>query len=243
MTTPTTLRKHSKRYRQAATLVDRARSYSPEEAVALVKQLASAAFDETVELHLRTGSDPRRADQLIRGVVILPHGTGKPIRVLVFAQGEAAQAAREAGADFIGDDEVVRRIEEGWTDFDTSIATPDMMGRIGRLGRILGRRGLMPNPRTGTVVPAQDIPRAVQEAKRGRVEFRMDRTAIIHVPVGKASFEPKQLLENIAAVVDAVQKARPQGVRGQYLRSAYLSTTMGPSVKLDVNALTGLRAE
>jgi large subunit ribosomal protein L1 len=232
-----------KRYRAAAELVDKDKSYTPEEAVALVKQTASAKFDETVELHLRTGADPRHADQMVRGVALLPHGVGKRVRVLVFAQGEAETAAKNAGADYAGSDDLIKQIEEGWTDFDVSIATPDMMGRIGRLGRILGRKGLMPNPRTGTVVQAEDLPRAIGDAKKGRVEYRLDRTSLIHVPIGKASFQEDQLLENLSALMDTIVRARPSGVKGQFIRTAFLTTTMGPSVKMDVASATALKVE
>ena len=181
--------KHGKRYNEALDKLDKERHYEPGDAINLIKETTTAKFDETVEVHLRTGADPRHAEQQIRGVAQLPNGLGKPVRVLVFAQGDAAKAARDAGADSVGDDDVIQKVDGGWVDFDMAIATPDMMGKIGRLGRVLGRRGLMPNPRTGTVVQAEDIPRAVDEAKKGRVEVRMDRTAIIHVPIGKASFE------------------------------------------------------
>lgn len=235
--------KHGKRYQEVVGLVDRERSYEPAAAIALVKQTATAKFDETVELHLRTGADPRHADQQIRGVALLPHGLGKAVRVLVFAQGEAAQAAKEAGADYVGTDDLVQRIEGGWVDFDISIATPDLMGRIGRLGRVLGRRGLMPNPRTGTVVQPQDIARAVGDARKGRVEVRMDRTAIIHAPIGKASFQEQALLENLASLMEMVVRARPTSVKGQFIRSAYLTTTMGPGIGLDLSSLQALRVE
>lgn len=235
--------KRSKRYRNALALVDRGKAYSPADAIALVKQVATTGFDESVEAHIRTGADPRHADQQLRGVAMLPHGLGKPIRVLVFAQGEAADAASNAGADHVGADELIQQIESGWTEFDTSIATPDMMGRVGRLGRILGRRGLMPNPRTGTVVQPQDIPRAVEQAKRGRVEVRMDRTAIIHVPIGKASFEDKALSDNLAAVVGMIARNRPAAVKGQFIRSGYLTSSMGPGIRLDLGTLQELRAE
>ena len=207
----------------------------------MAKQTSRAKFDETVELHLRTNSDPRHADQLVRGVALLPHGLGKEVRVLVFAVGEAATAARQAGADYVGDDDLVQRIEEGWLEFDVAIATPDVMGRIGRLGRVLGRRGLMPNPRAGTVVQPQDFARAIEEAKMGRVEFRLDRTAIIHVPLGKVSFESDKLVENLHSLVDTVVKARPSAVKGQFIRTAYLTTTMGPSIKLDVPRMLAMR--
>jgi len=232
-----------KRYRAAAELVEEDRQYEPQEAVALVKKTASSGFDESVELHLRTGADPRHADQLVRGVTTLPHGVGKAIRVVVFTQGEAVSAAEQAGAEEAGSDDLIKRIEGGWTDFDVSIATPDMMGRVGRLGKILGRRGLMPNPRTGTVVQAEDVPRAVTEAKKGRVEFRLDRTALIHVVIGKASFEETQLMDNLTALVDNIMRARPSGLKGEYIRSAFLTSTMGPSIQLDVASTSELRVE
>jgi large subunit ribosomal protein L1 len=235
--------KHSKRYTQIAEKIDPQTLYSPEEAVDLIKETASAKFDETVELHLRTASDPRHSDQLVRGVVTLPHGLGKPIRVLVFTMGEAAATAREVGAEYVGDDDLIKQIEGGWMEFDVALATPDMMGRIGKLGRYLGRRGLMPNPRTGTVVQPQDIPGAVEEAKKGRLEYRMDRTALIHVSIGKAGFEARQLLDNLSAVMETIVRAQPNSVKGQFIRGAYLTTTMGPSVKMDVTAATALRVE
>ena len=233
--------KRGKQYTEAAKAVEKDRLYSLGEAVDIAKQTAKAKFDETVELHLRTNSDPRHADQLVRGVALLPHGLGREIRVLVFAAGEAAAAARRAGADYVGDDDLVQRIEEGWLEFDVAMATPDVMGRISRLGRVLGRRGLMPNPRAGTVVQPQDFARAIEEAKMGRVEFRLDRTAIIHVPVGKVSFDNEKLLENLNALVDTVVKARPSAVKGQFIRTAYLTTTMGPSIKLDVPRMMAVR--
>lgn len=233
---------HGKRYLEAIKLVDRAKAYPPAEAIGLVKETANAKFDETVELHIRTGLDPRHADQQLRGIALLPHGLGKTVRVLVFAQGEAVRAAEEAGADYVGGDELIKRIEDGWIDFDVAIATPDMMGRIGRLGRILGRRGLMPNPRSGTVVPMEDLPKAISDARKGRVEFRVDRTAIIHVPIGKASFPDEALLENMGTLMDAVVKGKPSGAKGQYLRSVTLASTMGPGVKVDVNAATAMAA-
>ena len=235
--------KRGKRYREAEGLIDQEKSYAPDEAVALAKQVATAKFDETVEVHLRTGADPRHADQMVRGVANLPHGVGKPIRVMVFTEGEAVTAAEEAGADYIGDDEVIKRIEGGWTDFDVSIATPEMMGRIGRLGRVLGRRGLMPNPRTGTVVPAEDLARAIGDAKKGRVEYRIDRTALIHAPIGKASFAEDQLLDNLTAIMDTIVRGRPSGVKGQFIKAAYLTTSMGPVIEMDVTAATALKVE
>ncbi len=235
--------KLKKRLSEAATKVDKDRQYEPEEAINLVKETATANFDETVEIHLRTGADPRHADQQLRGVALLPNGLGRPVRVLVFAQGDAARAARETGADFVGDDDVIQRINDGWVEFDIAIATPDMMGRIGRLGRVLGRRGLMPNPRTGTVVQAEDIGRAVDEAKKGRVEVRMDRTAIIHAPIGKASFESEKLYENLSSLMEMVTRSRPAAVKGQFIRSAYMTSSMGPSIPLDLASLTALRVE
>ena len=224
-------------------LVDPEREYEPEEAVGLARRTATAAFDETVEVHLRTGADPRHADQMVRGIAMLPHGLGKTVRVLVFAQGEAAAAAREAGADYVGDDDMVKKIEGGWLEFDVAIATPDMMGRIGRLGRIIGRRGLMPNPRTGTVVQPENVPMAVGEAKKGRVEYRLDRTSIIHVAIGKASFEEKQLLDNLAALMENIVRARPSGVKGQFIRAAHLVTTMGPAIRINVASASALKLE
>lgn len=222
-----------KKYQEAAKLVED-RPYAPQEAVSLTKQTSFVNFDATVELHLRMGLDPRHADQQVRGVALLPNGLGKPVRVLVFAQGEAAQMAQQAGADYVGDDDLIKQIEGGWIEFDTSIATQDMMGKVSRLGRILGRRGLMPNPRAGTVVQPEDIGRAIRDAKKGRVEFRLDRTAIIHVPIGKVSFEDSALLQNMATLVDSVVRAKPTGGKGQYIRSAYLASSMGPGVRLDL---------
>lgn len=232
-----------KRYSQATGLLDEEMEYGPQEAVDLAKKTATAKFDETVELHLRTNADPRQADQLVRGVAVLPHGVGRTVRVLVFAEGETVTAAEQAGADFAGSADVIKKIEGGWTDFDVSIATPDMMGRVGRLGRILGRKGLMPNPKTGTVVQADDVPRAVAEAKKGRVEYRLDRTALIHVVFGKASFEADQLMDNLTAVMDNIVRARPSGIKGEYIRSAFLTTTMGPSIRMDVASTSALRVE
>ena len=235
--------KLKKRLSEATTKVDKDRNYEPEEAINLVKQTATANFDETVEIHLRTGADPRHADQQLRGVALLPNGLGRPVRVLVFAQGDAARSAKETGADYVGDDDVIQQINGGWVEFDIAIATPDMMGKIGRLGRVLGRRGLMPNPRTGTVVQPEDIGRAVDEAKKGRVEVRMDRTAIIHAPIGKASFESEQLYENLSSLMEMVTRSRPAAVKGQFIRSAYMTSSMGPSIPLDLASLTALRIE
>jgi large subunit ribosomal protein L1 len=226
--------KHGKKYLTALAQIDREQNYSPSEAISLAKQTSFAKFDSTVEVHIRLGVDPRHADQQVRDVVVLPHGLGKTVRVLVFAQGEGANLAREAGADIVADDdETINRIAGGWTDFDVAVATPDMMGKVGRLGRILGPRGLMPNPKAGTVVAAEDIGRVVEEAKAGRVEFRIDKTSNLHVPIGKVSFEEKQLFENMAALMDAVKKARPAATKGQYVRRVTLTTTMGPGIKVD----------
>ena len=207
--------KHGKRYNEAFQKLDKERNYEPEQAINLVKETTTAKFDETVEVHLRTGADPRHAEQQIRGVAQLPNGLGKSVRVVVFAQGDAAKAARDAGADIVGDDDIIQKIDGGWVDFDMAIATPDMMGKIGRLGRVLGRRGLMPNPRTGTVVQAEDIPRVVDEAKKGRIEVKMDRTAIIHVPIGKASFESEKLLENLSSLMDMISRSKPRTWMGK----------------------------
>lgn len=226
--------KHGKRYLAAAAKVDRDRIYNPSEAVDLAKETSAVNFDATVEVHIRLGVDPRHADQQVRDVVVLPHGLGKTVRVLVFAQGEGASLAREAGADVVADDdETVAKIQGGWTEFDVAIATPDMMGKVGRLGRILGPRGLMPNPKAGTVVPAEDLPRVIEEAKAGRVEFRVDKTSNLHVPIGKVSFENKNLYDNMAALMEAVKKARPAAAKGTYIRRVTLTTTMGPGIKVD----------
>lgn len=233
----------TKRYTAAKELVEPGKLYRPEEAVRLVKQTATAGFDETVELHLRTGADPQRADQIVRGVAVLPHGIGKPVRVTVFTEGEGATIAEQSGADFVGSDDLVKRVEEGWVDFDVSIATPDMMSRIGRLGRYLGRRGLMPNPRTGTVVQPDDLPRVISESKKGRVEYRLDRTGLMHLAIGKASFEERHLLENLSSIMDNITHSRPSGVKGQFIIAAYLASTMGPSIALDVAALTTITVE
>jgi large subunit ribosomal protein L1 len=231
---------HGKKYRQALELIEPERSYSPEEGVDLVKKVSITSFDGTVEMHIRLGVDPRHADQVVRGVVVLPHGTGKQPRIVAFAQGEKMQEAEQAGADVVGGDDLAKRIQEGWLDFDVAVATPDMMGTVGRLGRILGPRGPMPNPKTGTVT--FDIGRAIEEIRKGRVEFRVDRTGIIHVPIGKVSFEQQQLLDNLAAMVDAIVRAKPSGAKGTYVRSVDLSPTMGPGVHLDTAAAAALKA-
>jgi large subunit ribosomal protein L1 len=226
--------RRGKKYQEAAKLIERLKPYPPEEAISLAKQAAPAKFDETVELHLRTGLDPRHADQQLRGTALLPHGLGKTVRVLVFAEGEPARLATQAGADFVGSDDLIKQIEGGWTDFDVALAAREMMSKVSRLGRVLGPRGLMPNPRSNTVVEGEDIARAVNDARQGRVEFRLDRTALIHVPIGKVSFEEDKLLENMATIVDAIVKAKPAGAKGQYIRSASLATTMGPGIKLEL---------
>ncbi len=232
--------RRGKKYQEAVKLLDKTKAYSPQEAIELAKKLTHTRFDETVELHMRMGLDPRNANQQLRGVTLLPHGLGKKVLVLVFAQGEAARIAETAGADFVGDDELIKKIEDGWLDFDTAIATPDMMGKVGKLGRVLGRKGLMPNPRAGTVVSANDLPRVIEDTRKGRVEFRLDRTAIIHVPLGKTSFEDDKLMDNLAAVVEAVVKAKPSGAKGQYVKTASLSTTMGAGIKLDLKPTLSL---
>lgn len=232
------MRKHGKQYTAAAQQVDREKLYQPSEALELLQQLKFAKFDETVEVHVRTGLDPRHADQIVRGSAVLPHGTGRTQRVLVFAQGDRAREAEAAGADIVGGEELARRIQEGWLEFDVAIATPDMMGVVGRLGRVLGPRGLMPNPRTGTVAP--DVARVVREVKAGRVEFRVDRTGVLHAPIGKLSFSTEQLTENLGAFVDAITRAKPAGAKGQYLRSITVTSTMGPGLKLDLAASQAL---
>ncbi len=234
--------KHGKNYQESLKLIDSTRDYPPQEAIELVKQMSHAKFNETVELHLRMGVDPRNASQQVRGVTLLPYGLGKTVRVLVFAQGEAEKIAQTAGADIVGSEELVKKIEDGWLEFDTAIATPEMMGKVGKLGKILGRKGLMPNPKSGTVVAADDLPRVIEDARKGRVEFKLDRTAIMHVPLGKISFEADKLLANLTAVVEAVVKAKPAGVKGQYVKSAFITTTMSPGIKLDLKTALSLSA-
>jgi large subunit ribosomal protein L1 len=230
---------HGKQYRAQASKIDRTQRYTPEEATQLVKDTSFTKFDATVEAHLRLGIDPRHADQQVRSTVTLPHGTGKQVRVLVFAKGDAERVAREAGADYAGGDELIQRIaREEWTDFDVAIATPDIMGDLGKagLGRILGRKGLMPNPKSGTVVQAADLPRVLSEVRRGKVEFRNDKTGLLHVVIGKVSFTPEQLRDNFAALMDAVKTAKPSGTKGVYVRSVTLTSTMGPGIPVDVAA-------
>jgi large subunit ribosomal protein L1 len=231
--------RHGKKYQAAASKVDRERDYSPDEAVQLVKDTSFTNFDATVEAHLRLGIDPRHADQQVRATVTLPHGTGKSVRVLVFAKGDAERVAREAGADYVGNNELIQRIaKEEWVDFDVAIATPDMMGDLGKagLGKILGRRGLMPNPKSGTVVQAADLPRVLGEVRRGKVEFRNDKTGLLHVVLGKVSFEPNQIRDNFAALMDAVKANKPSGAKGVYIKSVTLTSTMGPGVPVDATA-------
>jgi len=232
--------RHGKKYQEAVQMIDRTMIYSPEEAIELAKKSAHARFDETVELHLRMGVDPRNATQQVRGVALLPYGLGKKVRVLVFAQGEAVKVAESAGADSVGGDELIKKIEDGWLEFDVAIATPEMMGKVGKLGKLLGRRGLMPNPKSGTVVPSADLPRVIEDARKGRVEFKLDRTAIIHVPLGKVSFENDMLMGNLTSVVEAVVKAKPSGAKGQYVKTAVLTTTIGPGIRLDLKPTLAL---
>ncbi len=231
---------HGKKYEDAVKKVDRDRLYTPQEAVALLREVSYVKFDPTVEIHIRTGLDPRHPEQMVRGSVVLPAGTGKKVRVLAFAQGEKAREAEEAGADYVGGEDLAKRIQEGWLEFDVAVATPDMMGIVGRLGRVLGPRGLMPNPRTGTV--AMEIGRVIREVRAGRVEFRVDKTGVIHGPVGKLSFDDAQLLENLGAFVDAIVRAKPATMKGQYLRSMTLAGTMSPGIKLDLAQTQALAA-
>lgn len=228
--------KHGKKYLEAKSKIDPENLYEPKQALELVKETSFTKFDSTIEVHMRTGLDPRQADQQLRDVVVLPHGLGKTVRVLVFAQGDGAAAAKEAGADIVADDdEWIKKIEGGFTDFDVAISTPDMMSKAGRLGKVLGPRGLMPNPKAGTVVSADDLPRAIEEAKAGRVEFRLDKTANIHVPIGKASFDLKKLFENMASLMTAIRRAKPPAAKGAYIKKVTLTSTMGPGIKVDPN--------
>jgi large subunit ribosomal protein L1 len=229
-----TMAKRGKKYQEAAKLVDRDRAYPPEEGIGLIKKISYANFDATIEAHLRMGLDPRHADQQVRSTVSLPHGTGKQIRVLVFAEGEGEKMAEEAGADYVGSDDLVKKIQDGWFEFDVAVATPPMMSKVGRLGKTLGPRGLMPSPKAGTIVPDEDLERVVKELKAGRLEFRLDKTSNIHIPIGKSSFSEAQLFENFTALMEAVQRARPAAAKGQYIRRITLAPTMGPGVKIDV---------
>lgn len=234
--------KHGKKYVEITKQVDVNKAYEPKEAIDLAKKTSYVKFDPTIEVHLRMGVDPRHADQQVRGVALLPNGLGKEIRVLVFTQGEPQKIAEEAGANYVGGDDLIKRIEGGWLEFDVALATPDMMGKVGRLGKILGRRGLMPNPKSGTIAQPADLPRVIRDARKGRVEFKLDRTALIHVPIGKLSFSEDKILENLTAFVDAVVRAKPTGAKGQYIRSITLTTTMGPGIKLDLGTTTALAA-
>jgi large subunit ribosomal protein L1 len=236
--------KHGKKYLAAKAKINQDTFYDPKTAMDLVKQTAYTSFDSTVEVHMRMGLDPRQADQQIRDVVLMPHGLGKNVRVLVFAQGEGAAAAKSSGADFIAeDDEMIAKINGGWTGFDVAIATQDMMGKVGRLGKVLGPRNLMPNPKTGTVVPAGDLPRAIKEAKAGKVEFRLDKTANIHVPIGKVSFKAEQLVDNFTALMEALRKARPPAAKGVFIKKLVVTSTMGPGVKIEPVAALGEKKE
>jgi len=234
--------KRGKKYREAVALLDRERMYSPEEALELVKKTSYASFDTTVEVHMRMGLDPRHADQQVRGVVLLPRGTGKEVRILVFAEGEGDKIARDAGADHVGSDELVEQIQKGWLDFDIAIATPPMMRKVGRLGRVLGPRGLMPSPKAGTIVNEDDLERVISEARQGRVEYRVDKTANIHVAVGKASFSVEDLVENMSAVMEAIVKARPAASKGTYIRKVTVCNSMGPGIRVDPMAAAAMKA-
>lgn len=230
--------KTTKRLSEALKLVDKSKVYDPAEAVALIKQLATAKFDETVEVAVRLGLDPKKQDQQVRGAVVLPHGTGKTARVLVFAKGEKVKEAEAAGADFVGDDDLIQKVSQGWFDYDVVVATPDMMGAVGRLGRILGPKGLMPNPKTGTVT--FDLTRAIQEIKSGKIEYRVDRQGNVHAPIGKASFDVEQLIGNFNTLIDALQKAKPSGAKGQYFRNVSITSTMGPGLRVNVQRVAAV---
>jgi len=232
--------RHGRKYLDVAKLVEPGRAYPPAEAAGLIKETSTTKFDATVEAHLRLGVDPRHADQMVRGTVVLPHGTGRVVRVAVFAQGEKAIEAQKAGADEVGGEDLVKRIEAGWLDFDVALATPDAMAMVGRLGKILGRRGLMPNPKAGTIT--FDLERAIREVKSGRVEFKVDKGAIIHVPIGRVSFEAGQIVDNLVTLVDAVNRAKPSGAKGTYLRTLSVSSTMGPGIRVDIPAVLAVAA-
>lgn len=234
--------KHGKNYRAAQDQLKNVETYEPKAAIDELKKLATAKFDETFELHMRMGVDPRHADQMVRGVVVMPRGMGKTVRILVFADGEAADAAREAGADYVGLDDLIAQIQGGWLEFDMAVAIPSAMGKVGRLGRVLGPRGLMPSPKSGTIVQPGEIKRVIDEARKGRVDYRVDKTANIHLSFGKRSFETEALLENLGAAIDSVLRNKPATSKGSYIKKAYLTTTMSPSVRVDVNSLSALRS-
>lgn len=226
--------KHGRKYREALEKVDRTKNYEPFEAVSLAKEISYVNFDETVEIHVRLGVDPRHADQIVRDLVNLPHGLGKTVKVLVFAQGEDAALAKEAGADFIADgDELIDKIEDGWLEFDVAVATPSMMGKVGKLGPVLGPRGMMPNPKAGTMVPGEDLPRVIEESKAGRIEYRVDKTANIHAPIGKVSFSAEQLRDNMGALMESLVANRPAATKGQYVKKVVIATSMGPGINVD----------
>lgn len=235
--------KHGKKYLEAAKKVDPTRIYTPQEAVQLVRETSFTKFDAAVEVHMRLGIDPRQADQMVRGVVLLPNGLGKSVRILVFAEGDDARIAQEAGADFVGADDLISKIQEGWLDFDVVLATPPMMRIVGRLGRVLGPRGLMPNPRAGTIVQGSELERVISESRLGRVEFRADKTANLHAPIGKAGFAVDKLAENFFTFVDAVRRARPSSSKGTYIRKIVLTSTMGPGIKVDPNLAQGISVD
>jgi large subunit ribosomal protein L1 len=232
--------RHGKKYLEVAKLVEVGKIYSPTESVELARKTSYVGFDASVEAHIRLGVDPRHADQMVRGTVVLPHGTGKKVRVVVFAQGEKALEALRAGADEVGADDLVKKIEAGWTDFDVALAAPDVMGMVGKLGRILGRKGLMPNPKSGTIT--FDLERAIKEVKAGRVEFKVDKGGIIHVAFGKASFEDQQLVDNLSTLLDAINRARPAGAKGQYLKTLTITPTMGPGIRVDIPGVLAIAA-
>jgi len=234
--------KHGKKYREKLNVVDRNQAYPPEEAIELVQKTSFESFDASVDLHLRMNLDPRKADQQIRGTVLLPSGAGKTVRILVFAEGEAAKLAEEAGADHVGSDDLVKKIQEGWFDFDVAMAIPQMMSKVGRLGKILGPRGLMPNPKTGTVMQGEDLPRAIGEARQGRVEYRLDKTANVHLSIGKVSFSKQQLLDNLTTVLEAIVRAKPSGAKGQYIQRITMTSTMGPGIKVDIHQALALKS-
>ena len=234
--------KRGKKYREAAQLVDRMQAYAPAEAVALARKTSITSFDATVEIHLTMGVDPRHADQQVRGVVLMPHGTGKQVRILVFAEGEAEKLALDAGADYVGLDELTKKIQDGWVEFDVAMAIPQVMGKVGRLGRVLGPRGLMPSPKAGTIVQPEDLPRLIEETRLGRVEFKLDKTANIHAPIGKVSFSEEQLQDNLTAFMEAVMRAKPTGAKGQYVKKVVLASTMGPGIKVNPMEAMALRA-